>query len=467
VTGTTTIYTPGSVLTIDSGTFVAGLLTGLSGGGSTGVANIRLVSDSIEGNEALILNGATGAATFGGGIAGAGSIRKVGNSTQTLSGLLTYTGITSIAEGTLVVPNGLGIPGAPINLSGNAVLRTAGTVNRAFTGSGGVLHPTGTLIIGDATSTNGVNFFGTIDGTSNTILFLDADRAVLGGNINLSDGGRISSLNGITSTGAVTVASTGSAVIDGNFTNNGAVNGPTAAGKNLTFVDDVDGTGSYSGNVLFSDGFSPGSGTAAASIALQNATFDSTSTLIVKLGGTSAGMQYDQLNATGAASVGGTLDVRLVNGFVPSQGQSFTILNAAGKVSGNFATILGREVNPTTWLATLYSSKSVRLAVALPGDASLDGMVDVTDLGILATDWQTKSNWLGGDFNGDGLVDVTDLGLLATNWQLGVASPGASPSFADALASVGLASAYVPEPANVTIALCLIFQTRRRKSGAN
>jgi hypothetical protein len=56
----------------------------------------------------------------------------------------------------------------------------------------------------------------------------------------------------------------------------------------------------------------------------------------------------------------------------------------------------------------------------LSGDANRDGIVDVTDLGILATNWQVSGTSVGGDFNFDGLVDVTDLGILATNWQLSV-----------------------------------------------
>ena len=54
----------------------------------------------------------------------------------------------------------------------------------------------------------------------------------------------------------------------------------------------------------------------------------------------------------------------------------------------------------------------------LAGDANHDGRVDVTDLGILATNWQSSGkNFSQGDFNYDGVVDVTDLGILATNWQ--------------------------------------------------
>ncbi len=54
----------------------------------------------------------------------------------------------------------------------------------------------------------------------------------------------------------------------------------------------------------------------------------------------------------------------------------------------------------------------------IPGDANLDDTVDVTDLGILATNYGISSGaeWGDGDFNNDGEVDVTDLGILATNY---------------------------------------------------
>ncbi len=88
------------------------------------------------------------------------------------------------------------------------------------------------------------------------------------------------------------------------------------------------------------------------------------------------------------------------------------------------------------------------------GDANLDGQVDISDLGVLATSWQTSAAWSGGDFNYDGFVDISDLGLLATNWQQGVGSP-LGPSFNEALASVGLSGVSVPEPA-MSLFLALI-----------
>lgn len=62
----------------------------------------------------------------------------------------------------------------------------------------------------------------------------------------------------------------------------------------------------------------------------------------------------------------------------------------------------------------------------LAGDANRDRVVDITDLGILATNWQQSPRTFSqGDFSYDGIVDITDLGLLATYWQNGVPASGA------------------------------------------
>jgi hypothetical protein len=95
------------------------------------------------------------------------------------------------------------------------------------------------------------------------------------------------------------------------------------------------------------------------------------------------------------------------------------------------------------------------------GDVNLDGQVDVADLGVLATNWQTSQPWSGGDFDYNGTVNVNDLGLLATNWQAGVGSP-LGPDFATAAAAVGLPSAAVPEPASIGLLALGAFGLNRR-----
>lgn len=62
-------------------------------------------------------------------------------------------------------------------------------------------------------------------------------------------------------------------------------------------------------------------------------------TLQIELGGAdTAGTEYDQLSVSGTAVLDGTLEMKLVNGFMPVAGQPFTVLAANG-VSGTFKNV--------------------------------------------------------------------------------------------------------------------------------
>jgi len=58
-------------------------------------------------------------------------------------------------------------------------------------------------------------------------------------------------------------------------------------------------------------------------------------TLLIELGGTDPGTGYDQLNVSGQASLDGTLQLALYNGYRPSDGQTFDILTF-GSALGRF-----------------------------------------------------------------------------------------------------------------------------------
>src|SRR5665213_2871586 len=57
-------------------------------------------------------------------------------------------------------------------------------------------------------------------------------------------------------------------------------------------------------------------------------------------------------------------------------------------------------------------------AAQLPGDSNSDGVVNISDLAILAAHYGTKTGatWSMGDFNGDGAVNIADLSILAAHW---------------------------------------------------
>jgi hypothetical protein len=117
-----------------------------------------------------------------------------------------------------------------------------------------------------------------------------------------------------------------------------------------------------------------------------------------------------------------------------------------------------------TFMTQSVDATAVLMKVTWAGDANLDGKVDVADLGILSTNSQTQGGWTEGDFNYDGTINVADSGLLSTNWQQGVGNP-LGPTLAEALASLGLPSATVPEPAVLSIVPAAgIVLTRRRRS---
>jgi hypothetical protein len=111
-----------------------------------------------------------------------------------------------------------------------------------------------------------------------------------------------------------------------------------------------------------------------------------------------------------------------------------------------------------------YTANSAVVTATFPGDANLDGKVDVADLGILASNWQLSGTWATGDFDGTGSVNVADLGLLASNWQAGVGSaPG--PGWFEALRSFGLGAEVVPEPSGQAILIGAACMRRWRRSG--
>ncbi len=55
---------------------------------------------------------------------------------------------------------------------------------------------------------------------------------------------------------------------------------------------------------------------------------------------------------------------------------------------------------------------------SLPGDSSLNGMTDATDLNDVGLRWQQNAtSFSSGDFNGDSIVDATDLNEIGIHWQ--------------------------------------------------
>lgn len=90
-----------------------------------------------------------------------------------------------------------------------------------------------------------------------------------------------------------------------------------------------------------------------------------TGNLNIAIGGLTEGAQYNQLAVANGASLNGTLNLKLINGFVPAIGNTFTILTGSA-VTGMFATVKGLSINSGEHFAVNYNPTNVMLTV-VPG----------------------------------------------------------------------------------------------------
>jgi uncharacterized protein (TIGR03437 family) len=113
----------------------------------------------------------------------------------------------------------------------------------------------------------------------------------------------------------------------------------------------LQGIGTITGNInntgaTLNPGQSPGLLTISG-----NYTQGANSTLNLELGGLTPGTQYDQVAIGGTATLGGTLNVTLINGFVPSHGNVFQVLTFATR-TGDFAVKNGLNAGNARLAAT-------------------------------------------------------------------------------------------------------------------
>jgi T5SS/PEP-CTERM-associated repeat protein len=142
----------------------------------------------------------------------------------------------------------------------------------------------------------------------------------------------IASFLAINKSGAVVIDKTSRmAVGTGGFGPFGSLQ--VSTGGVLAGAGNVTGTVIQAAGGKILPGFSPGVITIDGDYT-QNAG----ATYTAEIGGTAPGTGYDQINVSGTATLGGTLNVRFVKGFIPSVGQTFDIVSAKS-LSGSFAII--------------------------------------------------------------------------------------------------------------------------------
>jgi hypothetical protein len=184
--------------------------------------------------------------------------------------------------------------------------------------------------------------------------------------------------------GAVTNAAGGKIISGGggatifydDVVNNGEIR--TSTNGFTVFFGSVSGGGTFTGTgtVNFEGDLSPGNSPASINFS-GDVGFGPDAALVIELGGTAPG-QYDQINVDGELTLGGTLEISLINGFTPSAGQSFDILNW-GSLAGAFSSFILPSLEGLAWDTSQLSTGMLTVVPGLDGDFNDDGAVDAAD----------------------------------------------------------------------------------------
>jgi hypothetical protein len=436
-TGADVDWQAGTINFANGSTLTTGLLDKLLAGTSTLGANRTLsaTAGTIDLASTLIVSGGRIAAPtinlnadmdisgFSNIAAGATMTIGVGRTLQ-LRDFSTLGAATSITNsGGTVVLNGrfVNVTGPFINNGGyvRGVGRFSGGLNN---GAAGTLRlEAGDHIIIDQTNrTNG----GTIELAGGTIdysqsLINQAGGVITGrgvfrgssatpGGTGLTNQGVMSFSAGITdifgdvdNTGAGKIIAAGGSIVT--FYDDVVHNGSeirTNSGSRSVFFGSVTGAGPFTGggDVEFNGDLKPGNSPANLSFA-GDVAVNTTAGLAIELGGIAKGAGYDALSIAGAASLSGLLDVSLINGFIPSPGQTFEIITALGGISGTFDFEQLPTLGGGLHFDVRYEPNAVLLAVASSaGDYNDDGNVDAADYVFLRktlpqsayADWRTQ-----------------------------------------------------------------------------
>jgi hypothetical protein len=209
-------------------------------------------------------------------------------------------------------------------------------------------------------------------------------------------------------------------------------------------------TGQY--KPLVAIGTSPGLLTVEGDVVLGPDTI-----LEMEIGGLAAGIEHDQLVATGSVEANGILNLIVANGGsgfeLPNVGDQFTLISASNGISGAFEnaaslrSIAGGSL--VDWSLSSGANDAILEVTAITtlvdGDYNGDGLVGAADYTV----WRDTLGGinLAADGNRDGAVDGLDYDVWKAHF--GDVAPGAGSGSAGASPSqVG-----VPEPASLPLFL--------------
>jgi hypothetical protein len=293
---------------------------------------------------------------------GLGNVHVLGNPAQTAvlnwkDGTLSLASLIIDTDATMLISGGTGtsrqLSGCVLKNQGNVLLQDQATVT---CGTGATLNnlPSGTLDIQtDAALTfSNASPMLVINNAGRFVKSAGTQTSLIAANLNNS--GTIEVKAGTLQFQGLWSQTVGTTTVDAGTVLRGtllSIGGGTLAGSGTIQAAVVNGG-------VTSPGGSPGTLSLGTN---QNYQQVANGVLRIELGGHNPGTQYDQLVLGGNASLAGTLELPLINGFVPQPGDQFQVLTS-GSQTGRFSRINAPPVGNAVWVAH-YSGTNVSVAL--------------------------------------------------------------------------------------------------------
>jgi len=189
----------------------------------------------------------------------------------------------------------------------------------------------------------------------------------------------------------------------------------------------ISGTGHISEPHVIIDGtLEPGNSPGCITFG-GDVTFNLTAALVIEIGGGTPCTEHDQIDVANQLTINSaTLEVILINGFVPAYGDTFDIMNW-GNFTGSFGIIDTSAASlpaPLQWdTSQLYVTGELVVDVQQFADGDLapwdnpDGIINTADVLIaeqlvLGLRIPGALQYAHGDMNTDGIINVADLILI-------------------------------------------------------
>lgn len=355
--------------TYGGGTTIAHGVLQVGNGGTTGS-----IVGNVADNGVLVFNRSDNQ-NVNGAISGTGSLMQAGPGTLTLTGANSYTGGTTIGAGTLQIGNG----GTSGSIVGNVVDNGTFVFNRsdavsysgAISGSGALVkYGAGVLTLAGANTYSGGTTInaGTLQGDSTSLQGNITDNATLVFNQG-SDGsysGVLAGSGSLVKSGAGTLLLTGihpftgSTVVQAGTLEVGDASSSTAfLGGNIAVAagGTLRGHGTIGGDVVNDGTLRPGGSIGTLTVA-GNVTQNADGVLAID---TTANGQASLLAVQGKATIMGGSAVALAQSGQWAPRTDYTILTAAGGITGTFTTVSSSLAFLTPVLA--YSPSAVTLSL--------------------------------------------------------------------------------------------------------